>query len=62
MVPRLFKVLEAVGAQLDDAGCKAIDEGAVVRDENNGTPVSEQGLLECVDRVDIQVVCRLIQQ
>ena len=48
--------------ELDDAGGEPPEEHPVVRDEDERAAVAEQELLEPADRLDVEVVGRLVEQ
>ncbi len=73
LVGELFRLAPFVGGEVariraqqaavefDDARRDAVEERAVVRDDDGGGPV-EQQLLEPLDAVDVEVIGRLVEQ
>ena len=59
-VARVGAQLAAV--ELDDARCDTVKEGAVVRDRHHAALEVDEEVLEPLDRVQVQVVGRLVEQ
>jgi hypothetical protein len=55
-------VEQAAAIELDDAGRQRPQEGAVVGDEEQGDAGAQQVLLEPADRLDVEVVGRLVEE
>ncbi len=55
-------VVEAAAVELGDPGGQPAEERAVVGDEDQRAAVAEQEVLEPADRLDVQVVGRLVEQ
>ena len=52
----------AVALERQDVGRDAVEEPAIVRDHHDAAGESEQGILERAQRVDVEVVGRLVEQ
>ena len=46
----------------EDAGCEAVDEVAVVRDEDHGSGEASDGVEQHVLGAEVEVIGRLVQQ
>jgi len=53
---------EVAAIQLDDPRRHPLEEGAIVRDEHHRARILQEECLEPFDRVDVQVVRRLVEQ
>ena len=55
-------VVEPAAVELDDPGGQPLEEDPVVGDEDERAAVAEQEVLEPADRLDVEVVGRLVEQ
>ena len=61
-VPRALEEARAAGLDLQHAGADGLEEPAVVRDEHDRGVERDERLLEPLERLDVEVVGRLVEQ
>jgi hypothetical protein len=54
--------VERPAAELEDPGAERVQEGAVVRDDDEAAGVARQVVLEPEERLEVEVVGRLVEQ
>ncbi len=61
-VPRSLEEARATGLDLEHAGSDGLEEPAVVRDQDDRRVEADERLLEPFERLDVEVVGRLVEQ